>query len=66
MLVNIIAEMARRQMTKREMAKKLDMHELTFEKKLQNKDSAFTINQIVAMKKIFNDENITLEYLIAE
>ena len=66
MFMNILAEMARRQMTKREMAKKLDMHELTFDKKLQNKESFFTINQIVAIKNIFNDNSLTIEYLIAE
>lgn len=66
MFINILAEMARRQMSKKEMAKKLDMHELTFDKKLQNKESYFTINQIVKIKEIFNDSNLTIEYLIAE
>lgn len=66
MLVNIIAEMARRQMTKKEMAKKLDMHEMTFDKKIQNKESAFSIKQIEKIKDIFNDKNITLDYLCAE
>ena len=66
MFYNILAEMARRQMTKKEMAKKLDMHELTFDKKLQNRESAFTVNQIVEIKKIFNDKSLTIEYLIEE
>lgn len=66
MLVNILAEMARRQMTKKEMAQKLNMHELTFDKKLQNQEASFTINQILEIKKIFKDNNLTIEYLIAE
>lgn len=66
MFINILAEMARRQMSKKEMAKKLGMHEFTFDKKLQNKESYFTINQIVKIKEIFNDSNLTIEYLIAE
>lgn len=66
MLKNIVAEMARRQLTNKTMAKKLDMHEFTYVKKIQNKDSAFSLKQIVEIKNIFDDENITLDYLAAE
>lgn len=65
MFSNILAEMARRQMTKREMAKKLDMHELTFDRKLKN-ETSFTVNEILEMQKIFNDKACTFEYLFAE
>lgn len=70
MLTNIVAEMARRQMSKKEMAKKLDMNELTFAKKLKNEESYFSIKQLVKIQVILNESNpaepLTIDYLIAE
>lgn len=65
MFSNILAEMARRQITKNEMAQKLDMSVWTFDRKLKN-ETGFTVNEIYKMQEIFNDENCTFEYLFTE
>lgn len=66
MLVNILAEMARRNITRKELAKKLDMHEGTLDKKLRNEKSFFSIEQIEKIRKLFSDSTISLEYLIED
>lgn len=65
MFANILAEMARRQITKNEMARRLDMSVWTFDRKLKN-ETGFTVNEIYKMQEILNDENCTFEYLFAE
>lgn len=65
MFVNILAEMARRQMSKVELANKLNMSVFTFDRKIKN-TTGFTVDEIKKMQVIFNDENCTFEYLFAE
>jgi hypothetical protein len=65
MFSNILAEMARRQISKQEMSKLLKMSTWTFDRKLKN-ETGFTVGEIFEMQKIFNDENCTFEYLFEE
>lgn len=65
MFSNILAEMARRQIPKVEMAQKLGMSVWTFDRKLKN-ETGFTVNEILELQKIFNDKSCTFEYLFAE
>lgn len=59
---NILAEMARRQMSKQEMSKRLGMSVWTFDRKMKN-ETGFTVNEIFKMQAIFNDSKCTFEYL---
>jgi len=65
MYTNILAELARRQMSKVELAGKLNMSVFTFDRKIRN-ESGFTVNEIKKMQTIFNDANCTFEYLFQE
>ena len=56
--------MARRQMSKQEMSKSLNMSTWTFDRKLKG-ESQFTVNEVIQMQKIFNDSQCTFEYLFA-
>lgn len=59
---NILAEMARRQISKQEMSKKLGMSVWTFDRKMRN-ETGFTVADILKMQAIFNDSRCTFEYL---
>lgn len=63
MFFNILAEMARRDLTKSEMSKILDISLCTFNKKIKG-SSDFTVSEIFKMQEIFNDSNCTFEYLL--
>lgn len=65
MFSNILAEMVRRQITKKEMSKYLNMSTFTFDRKIKN-ESGFTVDEIFKIQKIFNDEKCTFEYLFEE
>ena len=65
MFSNILAEMARRQISKQEMSKLLEMSAWTFDRKIRN-ETGFTVDEIFKMQKIFNDKNCTFEYLFEE
>ena len=65
MFTNILAEMARRQMSKVELANRLDMSVFTLDRKIKN-ETGFTVDEIKQMQSIFNDVNCTFEYLFQE
>ncbi len=65
MYLNILAEMARRQLTKAFMAQRLNMSEWTFTRKVKG-ESSFTVQEIIEIQKIFNDSKCTFEYLFKE
>lgn len=62
MYLNIMAEMARRQLTKAQMAQKLNMSIWTFDRKIKG-ESSFTVEEVLAIQNIFNDSKCTFEYL---
>lgn len=64
MFENLLAEMTRKRVTKKEMASILKMSEWTFLRKL-NGESQFTLNDMLATKEFFNNEH-TIEYLFFE
>ena len=65
MYLNILAEMARRQITKAQMAQKLNMSAWTFDRKLKG-ESSFTVEEIIEIQNVFNDSKCTFEYLFKE
>lgn len=65
MFTNILAEIARRQMSKAELASKLNMSVFTLDRKIKN-ETGFTVDEIKKMQNIFNDVNCTFEYLFQE
>lgn len=64
MFFNILAEMARRGMSKAEMSKILGISLDTFNKKLRG-SSDFTVAEIFKMQEVFNDSGCTFEYLLS-
>ncbi len=62
MFLNILAEMARRQISKHEMANYLGISVWTLDRKIKN-ITGFTVNEITAIQKIFNNKDCTFEYL---
>lgn len=62
MYLNILAEMARRQLTKAQMAQKLNMSVWTFDRKIKG-ESSFTVEEIIEIQNIFKDSKCTFEYL---
>ena len=63
MYLNILAEMARRRLTKTKMAEELEMSPWTFDHKLKN-ETEFTLNEIRKLQSIFG--GCTFEYLFME
>lgn len=65
MFFNILAEMARRDLTKSEMSKILDISLCTFNRKIKG-SSDFTVSEIFKMQEVFNDSSCTFEYLLSQ
>ena len=65
MFFNILAEMARRNVSKTEMSKKLNISINTFDKKIEG-SLDFTVSEVFQMQEIFNDANCTFEYLLCQ
>ncbi len=63
MFCNIMAEMARKQISKQEMADFLGISVKTFERKIKN-TANFSIREIFAIQKVFNNSECTFEYLL--
>lgn len=65
MFTNVLAEMARRQISRQKMSELLNMSVSTFDRKIR-KTTEFTLSEIRKIQEIFNDDTCTIDYLFAE
>lgn len=63
MFCNILAEMARKQISNEYMAEKLGISVKMFEQKIKNINH-FKLSEIFILQKTFNNPNCTFEYLL--
>lgn len=63
MYLNILAEMARKQLNSSQMAELMNNTEQQFLQKMGD-EASFTVQDIFKMQEVFGDENCTFEYLL--
>lgn len=63
MYMNILAEMARKSLTRKEVAKQLNLSEASFRKKIQG-ENEFKMSEVEILLSLFGD--VTFEYLFAK